>query len=272
LGAKVVYDVHEDYPASIRTKPWLPFFIRHLFSNVFDFFERGSCYFFDAIVPATDNISKRFNHSKVVILHNYPILHSATDTGNADSVCQDNTIIYAGGLVEIRGICEMVQSLEYIHEKWQVILKLLGKFPDAHFEKRVKSMGMYPKVNFLGFVPLEEVHSHLSTARIGLVLFHPAPNHLKAMPNKMFEYMAAGLPVIASNFPLWKEIVETSNCGLTVDPMNPRKIASTIKYLLESPELMEEMGENGRKAVFKKYNWKLESKKLCKLYANLMSN
>jgi glycosyltransferase involved in cell wall biosynthesis len=272
FGAKVIYDVHEDYPASIRQKPWLPFFMRPLLSKVFDVFERTSSYFFDAIVPATDHISTRFNHKNVVIIHNYPILHPTADTENTDLAGQDNTIIYAGGLVEIRGIRELVQSLEYIDEKWRVNLKLLGKFPNGHFEKSIKSMPMYSKVNFLGFVPLEEVNHHLSTARIGLVLFHPAPNHLKAMPNKMFEYMSATLPVIASNFPLWKEIVEGNNCGLTVDPMNPREIASAVEYLLGRAELIEELGKNGRKAVLERYNWQQESKNLLKLYEEFVTN
>jgi len=78
------------------------------------------------------------------------------------------------------------------------------------------------------------------------------------------------LPVIASNFPLWKEIVEGNNCGLTVDPMDPKAIAWAVEYLLERPELMEEMGRNGRNAVLEKYNWEKESIKLLNLYRSLV--
>jgi glycosyltransferase involved in cell wall biosynthesis len=82
--------------------------------------------------------------------------------------------------------------------------------------------------------------------------------------------MAAGLPVIASNFPLWKEIVEGNKCGLTVDPLNPREIAQAVEYLLEHPELRQEMGENGRRAVIEKYNWEQEAEKLLALYQRLL--
>ena len=92
------------------------------------------------------------------------------------------------------------------------------------------------------------------------------PNHVNALPNKMFEYMSAGLPVIASNFPLWKEIVEGNKCGLTVNPLSPKEIAEAIRYLLAHPEEARKMGENGRKAVLEKYNWDNESRKLMVFY------
>ena len=271
-NAKVIYDVHEDYPASIRKKEWLPPFMRNIIAYVFNLFEKISSCFFDAVIPVTEDISKRFQNGKVVILHNYPILHYAVDKVNPKLLREDHTIIYVGGLSKIRGIREIVQSLEYIDEKLRVKLKLLGKFTDSDFEKEMRSIEAFSKkVGFIGFVPHEEVYSHLSTADIGLVLLYPTPRYVISMPVKMFEYMLAGLPVVASNFPLWKEIVEGNNCGLTVDPMNPREMATAVEYLLERPELMKEMGENGRKAVLKKYNWEQESKKLLNLYADILA-
>jgi glycosyltransferase involved in cell wall biosynthesis len=82
--------------------------------------------------------------------------------------------------------------------------------------------------------------------------------------------MAAGLPVVASNFPLWKEIVEGNRCGITVDPLDPKAIAQAIEYLLTHPEEARQMGENGRRAVEEKYNWESESKKLLGVYAKLL--
>jgi glycosyltransferase involved in cell wall biosynthesis len=82
--------------------------------------------------------------------------------------------------------------------------------------------------------------------------------------------MAAGLPVIASNFPLWKEIVEGNGCGICVDPLNPKEIAEAIKYLMKHPGSTEQMGKNGRRAVIEKYTWEKEGKKLLDLYAQLL--
>ena len=97
--------------------------------------------------------------------------------------------------------------------------------------------------------PYEDVPRYLEEADAGVVLFHPLPNHVASMPNKLFEYMTAGLPTIASNFPLWREIVEGNECGITVDPLDPSAIADAIDHLLNHPELRRRMGENGQRAV-----------------------
>lgn len=78
--------------------------------------------------------------------------------------------------------------------------------------------------------------------------------------------MSAGIPVIASDFPLWKEIVEGSGCGLLVNPLDPEAIAEAIKWLLENPEKAETMGKRGRKAIEECYNWDKESVKLISFY------
>jgi len=91
-------------------------------------------------------------------------------------------------------------------------------------------------------------------------------DHLNALLNKMFEYMAAGLPVIASNFPLWRDIIEGNGCGIMVDPKSPEEIAKAVEYLIDNPQEAKVMGENGRKAVEEKYSWNPEGEKLLALY------
>lgn len=119
----------------------------------------------------------------------------------------------------------------------------------------------------MGFLNRSEVAELLSKASAGLVLFHPYPNHIDAQPNKMFEYMSAGLPIISSNFPLWKEIVEGNSCGICVDPLNPTAIREAIEQIIRNPDDAAQMGRNGRSAVESKYNWETESFKLLKFYS-----
>jgi glycosyltransferase involved in cell wall biosynthesis len=109
----------------------------------------------------------------------------------------------------------------------------------------------------------------LEDADAGLVCFLPAPNHVEAGPNKLFEYMAAGLPVIASDFPAWRPIVEGNDCGLCVDPADPAAIARAILYLAENPGRRAEMGANGRRAVMERYNWEAEGRRLIAAYERL---
>ena len=268
LGAKVIYDVHEDYPASIRASEWMPHSMRWISASAFDVLEKICHCFFDATVAATGDISKRFRSSRSMVLHNYPVLNCSLEMTNHKSCSKDHTIIYVGALSKVRGISEIMQSLEYIDEKLRVKLKLLGKFTESDFEKEIRATEIFSQVD-LKYVPYKEVILHLSNADIGLVLLHPLPNYIRSMPTKLFEYMSAGLPVIASNFPLWKHIVEKNNCGLTVDPTKPREIAAAVEYLMERPELMEEMGKNGKMAALKEYNWEQESVKLLDLMTRL---
>jgi glycosyltransferase involved in cell wall biosynthesis len=272
LGAKVVYDVHECYPASIKKNEWLPPFMRNVVAGIFDLFEKICHCFFDAIVTATEDIARRFRSDKAVVIHNYPILNYAIGRADHRSLNEDHTAIYAGALSRTRGISEIVRSLGYIDKGSKVRLKLLGMFTEPDFEEEVRNIKCFSKVDFIGLVPHEEVYSHLLSAEIGLVVLHPTPGYITSMPIKMFEYMAAELPIIASDFPLWKEIVEGNNCGLTVDPMKPQKIAEAIEYLLERSELMKRMGENGRKAVLEKHNWEQETKKLLAVYTKVLDS
>jgi len=104
----------------------------------------------------------------------------------------------------------------------------------------------------------------------GLVTLHPIVNYIDALPVKMFEYMVAGIPVIASNFSLWREIIEGNKCGLCVDPLNPSEIAKAIDYIMTHPAEAQQMGKNGLRAVQEQYNWDIEEKKLLALYEQLL--
>jgi glycosyltransferase involved in cell wall biosynthesis len=124
-------------------------------------------------------------------------------------------------------------------------------------------------VDALGFVDRESVRATMARSMAGMVLFHPEPNHIDAQPNKMFEYMSAGIPVIASNFPLWREIIEGAKCGICVSPLDPEEIAGTIRWIIEHPAEAKQMGKNGRRAVEERYNWDIEEKKLLGFYSTL---
>jgi glycosyltransferase involved in cell wall biosynthesis len=99
-----------------------------------------------------------------------------------------------------------------------------------------------------------------------MVTLLPLPNHVDSLPTKMFEYMSSGIPVIASDFPLWRQIVEGNRCGICVDPLDPKAIAAAIDYLVSSPDIAKSMGERGRRAVLEKYNWEVEAARLTDFY------
>nr|MBP8992765.1 glycosyltransferase [Bacteroidales bacterium] len=111
------------------------------------------------------------------------------------------------------------------------------------------------------------VNELLKKVRLGMVILEATPSYIVSLPIKMFEYMAAGLPVIASDFPLWKSIIEESKCGVCVDQTNSKLIKETLLSLINDTDKLAKFGNNGRKAVELNYNWNNEVQKLYNLYS-----
>ncbi len=266
LGKRVVFDAHEDFPKQLLGKPYLNRPTKILLSKFFELYEKWTLKKFDYIITATPYIRDKFlqinPHS--VDINNFPILGELSNSipwsGKKDEIC------YVGGIANIRGIKELVKSLEFTDN---ARLSLVGQFSEKDVEEEVKSYRSWEKVNELGFLGRSRVSEIMSQSKVGMVTFHPLPNHINAQPNKMFEYMSAGLPIVTSNFTLWKEIVEGNNCGICVNPLEPREIAKAINYMIFNPEQAEQMGKNGKQAVIEKYNWAIEEKKLLNVYREL---
>jgi glycosyltransferase involved in cell wall biosynthesis len=130
----------------------------------------------------------------------------------------------------------------------------------------VKASPGWRRVNAHGFLDRRGVREVMTRSLAGIVTFHPLPNHLDSHPTKMFEYMSSGIPVIASNFPLWRDIIEGNQCGICVDPHDPKAIAAAIDYVVTHPQAAQAMGENGRRAVLEKYNWTVQANRLTDFY------
>jgi glycosyltransferase involved in cell wall biosynthesis len=127
----------------------------------------------------------------------------------------------------------MVQAIDRVPERHELRLVMAGTFGPATLVEQLVAQRGWAKTKMVGFLARPDLARLLSEARMGLVLFHPAPNHTEAQPNKLFEYMSAGIPVVASDFPLWRQIVEGAGCGLLVDPLDPRAIAEAMEWLLD---------------------------------------
>jgi glycosyltransferase involved in cell wall biosynthesis len=271
-GKKVIYDVHEDVPKDILTKHWIPGWMRKGISWLIDRIETFVVHRLAGVVTATPAIARRFPAHKTVVVQNFPILDELYGKNEVE-IRQErvNKIVYIGGLTSNRGVYQMLEAVSKLPPALHARLVWGGKFSPAGLAEKLKHFEAWDKVEFLGWIPREQLRGLLQEVKIGLVLFHPDPNHLEAQPNKLFEFMSAGLPVVASDFPLWREIVEGAGCGLLVDPLDIQAIAEAIQWLLEHPEEAEAMGKRGRQAVESHYNWETESEKLLHFYDELLS-
>jgi glycosyltransferase involved in cell wall biosynthesis len=266
LGKKVIFDAHEDLPKQILSKPYLNKVSKRILTKIFAWYEYWSLPKFDYLIAATPFIRDKLLkiNPNTVDINNFPLLN---ELGILSWTHKENAVAYIGGISEIRGIKEVISSLSFTQN---MRLNLAGSFSENIFEEKIKQHENWSKVNKLGFLSRQQVSEVLGKSHAGIVTFLPEPNHINAQPNKMFEYMSAGLPVIASNFLLWREIIEGNQCGICVDPRNPKAIGDAMQYLFDNPQKAEQMGKNGRKAVEQKYNWSMEEKKLLTLYKNLL--
>jgi glycosyltransferase involved in cell wall biosynthesis len=266
-GKKVIYDVHEDVPRQILSKYWINKSIRKIISSVTEYYENYVSKKFDFIITATSFIKERFlkiNPNSVVV-NNFPIIDF--DKQLPDWSNKENKVCYIGSLTKVRGITELVKSIKLAKN---VTLELGGSFSPKEFRDEIRKAEGWENVNEYGFVNRKIANEIMGKSVAGLVVLHPIINYIDALPVKMFEYMGAGIPVIASDFALWKEIVEDNNCGVCVDPLDSREIANAIDWFLENLDKAQQMGQNGINAVQKKYNWAVEEKKLVNIYNSII--
>lgn len=267
-GKKVIYDVHEDVPLQILSKNYIPKYFKKIISRLFNFLEKRGSKKFDFIFTSTDfikGIFLRINRSCETV-NNYPIIGQLSNDVKWKD--KENAILYVGSINEFRGITETIRSLKFV--KTNVVFYLGGNFGEQIFHEKLKKEESYKYVNYQGYVDKVKYKELCSKSKIGIIIDQPIENYLDAFATKMFEYMEAGIPFVCSDFPKWKEFVAVNNCGICVNPNNPDEISNVITFLLENDKIASEMGENGRKAVFEKYNWKSEEQKLIRIYSELI--
>ena len=267
LGKKVIFDSHEDVAKQVLGKPYLSKLPAIFLSTSYQQYEQYVCRRLDGIVGATPFIREKFTkiNRRTIDINNYPILDEFNARNNWSA--KTSQACYVGNISAIRGINEMVQACSLLRSP--ITLNLAGAFETPALAAEVAKLPGWRRVKALGHLDRAGVRDVMARSICGLVTLHPQINYLDALPVKMFEYMAAGIPVIASNFPVWRKIIEDNACGICVDPMSPTSIAEGIDFLASHPDQAIQMGINGRQAVMEKYNWRCESQKMLDFYDNL---
>jgi glycosyltransferase involved in cell wall biosynthesis len=263
-GCAVIYDVHEDVPADIYSKTWIPPLLRPIVARGAEMTERTTARRFDAIVAATPAIADRFRRydARVSVVRNSVRLDEFVKPTR--EMKRRRQAVYIGRTSFDRGLAEMVKACAVV----QLPLVLAGGIgaEEADWLEKISS-----DVQYMGKLGRSEIADLLSKSMIGLSLLLPEPNYLHSLPTKLFEYMAAGLPVITSDLPTSKEIVEAAGCGFSVSLDDPKALTDKLSMLLSNPGHAIELGLAGRAAVSRDYNWGHDAAELKNLYCKISS-
>ena len=207
------------------------------------------------------------------VVHNYPFKVSIKPENkvNLQEMLglrkEEKILLYQGGIQTGRGLDKLIEAVPMIKEGTVV---LIG---DGRIKKdlmvKVSEMQLEERVKFLPKVPLKELPAYTANAYLGFqILNNVCFNHYSASSNKLFEYMMAGIPVVACSFPEIRKVVEGEEIGLCIDSHNPAEIAWAVNELTQNREKRDCFSRNAILARHK-YNWEIEKEVLIGLYDKL---
>lgn len=261
-GKKVVYDVHENYAKTIRHKRSIPRFLRGAVCALFKMLENLSCRCFDLVLVVTDELSQSLP-GNVHTIKNYPLI-SFTPPLRQPSRGQLK-LVYVGLISQARGVLSMIEAVKKV--QIPVSFDIIGHYNSMEFQHLVSAeIQQTDNIKHIQSIPYSSFFDYLVQYDVGMMCLLPSPNHLTSMPNKLFEYMAMGMAIIASDFPYWRETLAKHACGLLVDPLDTDTIAEAIERLESNRDEMAAMGRRGQEAYQTLYNWESQEKKLLALY------
>lgn len=270
--ARLIYDCHEYVAEAFLTKPWIPKPLRVPLARLAAVVEPALARGTDAVVVAAPGQAGRFAAAgrPVTLLYNFPPLVGALPARSSDG----KTLIHIGAHAEVRGCRDMIEAMPLVRERVPgARLLLVGPFNhrpyEAEMRRLVEERDLGDAVRLVGSVPYQEIPGWLTQADVGLMAIRPTAQHLCSIPTKIFDYMMAGLPIVASGLPETRRFVTEAQCGLLVEPGNPDALSEAISTLLLDPETRMAMGERGRHAYQTQFNWSCEEKKLLQLYERL---
>jgi len=269
LGGALIYDSHELY-AETSTLGWLE-------RKALVVAERRLIRAVDVTITVNESIQQelvqRYRISSPVVIRNCPDMEAVSVPGTRirDALhlsSQEFVILYQGGFAPNRGLETLLDAMRCIPEG-SLVMMGWGRL-EQPLRDQAEAMGLLDRrIFFIPPVTQAELLLWTSSADVGVIPYRAVGlNNYYSLPNKLFEYIAAGLPVAASQFPELKRIIETYHVGLTFDPEDTASMADAVTTLLGDAPLRETMRVNAREAA-RELNWGCEETKLLALYREL---
>lgn len=267
---KIIFDVHENIIGSLTDRDWIPKPLLHVILN--------SAKIFLPIIMRPFNIifAERSYSNIYPWVKDYEVICNFPKTKNFPKRNLEKypvfSVVYIGGITIPRGVIEMLDALQILQNRnINVDFYLIGKVSlpkNVTLEKLIEERSL-KNVKFYSYTPQPEAMEIIARCHLGLAILHPVANYLISYPTKIFEYMGCGIPFITSDFPLYQQIIDKWQCGLTTNPQDAKQLADKIEALTKEPEKLLDMGARGGQAVDSEYSWVFEETKLLSLYQKL---
>lgn len=268
-GRRVVYDCHENFVEKAKARRWIPHPLRGFYAGMYEWLVRRILPRLDGLVAATAGIAARLPARRSLVLRNLPDL-DAVRAGISGSERQAGLVIYTGGLTPNRGIEQVIPALvNHCSANWKLVI--VGN-TDEQVRGRLQPYLEDARIDFRGRVAYAEVLRLMGAAAVGIVCNQARFDYQNALPNKLFEYMAAGLPVVCSDFPQWRGLVETHRCGVLCDSSDPASIGKAIESVLVDPDGARLMGRRGQVAIEESLLLEPEVRRLRELYEEILTS
>ncbi len=263
----VVYDIHEDYSVALEQRAYIPRVLRLLGRKAVDRLERALALPFHKVI-AEDCYAKRFPRATPVL--NYPTSDLLEIRANLSP--ESAHVLYTGNVTLERGALNFSRLLR---SDGALRVTLAGRCTRvlAHLLRETAGFGA-ERLSIVGegrYVPFDELHEVYRSGpwTAGAVLIPDVPHYRDKHLTKFFEYMAVGLPIIATDVPEWRKLIADQGLGLCVDPGKPDDVALAIRWLYQHPEEASAMGRRGRQLVEQQYHWNSQSRRLLAYYQTL---
>jgi glycosyltransferase involved in cell wall biosynthesis len=274
FGAKVIYEVQENLYKKFQIKRYNKAFP---YQVLFRFFDRAARKNFNCLFTehAYLNEYKKLPLISAVV-HNYvSIPFIDTYYGKHQKLTKTPPVLFYCGVISMERSFEiLIAALFLLKSKYPGFkMHLFGKTQFAEHE--AENLPHFKKIRqhlvFHGYKDLKEALVYARGATAGIALLKPVADYMDSYTTKIFEYMAMQLPVITSDFPLYKEVIEKSECGFCISPYNPEILSEKIAWLIDHPAQAQVMGEKGRKAAESHFNWAKEEAVLLLFYKDLLT-
>jgi glycosyltransferase involved in cell wall biosynthesis len=271
-GYRIIFDMHEDLPKAVLTKIWLLSWLRGILSSLTRVGERVLLTGVPVVFAETSYQWDRPWVKRSTTVLNMALLDELLSI--KQSKHDEFVACYLGTITPNRGALTMIEAMGILGRRGRrLALECIGPMPPQcrdEVTERTRNVDLRVRIDGQR-VPAEEAWRKTARCHVGLAVLRGIPNNYAIQPTKLFEYMALGMPVIASNYPTYREVIEKASCGICVDPDAPGDLADAIEWIMHHPSEAAEMGRRGREAVMREFNWKREADKLLRLYAELIT-